>query len=86
MELKVNLIPPENWMHVYTDDSKLDAKGSAGAGIHLEHFPDYLPLELARTVLGGEDAAICATLQHLNVRLSLFDQAAVFSSGDPGHC
>ena len=38
METINDHFPPDKWIPVYTDGSKLEANGNVGAGIHSEHF------------------------------------------------
>ncbi|XP_015911532.2 uncharacterized protein [Parasteatoda tepidariorum] len=79
METIHNRFPLEAWLHVYTDGSKLEMDGVAGAGILCEHFSRYLSLGTAKTAFDGEVEAIKVALTHLNARPSLFYQAVIFS-------
>ena len=54
--------PPDKWIYVYTDGSKLEAKGNVRAGIHSERFAHYLPLGSGKSAFDGEVEAIRVTL------------------------
>nr|XP_015919702.1 uncharacterized protein LOC107448864 [Parasteatoda tepidariorum] len=79
METIHNRFPLEAWLHIYTDGSKLEMDGVAGAGIYWEHFSHYLSLGTAKTAFDGEVEATKVVLTHLNARPSIFDQAVIFS-------
>ncbi|XP_015915700.2 uncharacterized protein [Parasteatoda tepidariorum] len=79
METIHNRFPLEEWLHIYTDGSKLEMDGVAGAGIFCEHFSHYLSLGTAKTAFDGEVEAIKVALTHLNTHPSLFDKAVSFS-------
>ncbi|GFU25028.1 RNase H domain-containing protein [Nephila pilipes] len=74
-----NHFPLEAWLHIYTNGSKLEINGVAGAGVYCEHFSHYLLLETAKYAFDGEVEAIKVALTHLNARLPLSDQAIIFS-------
>ncbi|XP_042896340.1 uncharacterized protein [Parasteatoda tepidariorum] len=74
-----NRFPLDSWLHIYTDGSKLEIDGAAGAGIFCEHFSLSLSLGTAKTAFDSEVEAIKVALTHLNARPSLFDQAVIFS-------
>ncbi|GFY76262.1 hypothetical protein TNIN_420981 [Trichonephila inaurata madagascariensis] len=42
MKTIYNSFPLETWPHMYTDGSKLQTDGVAGAGVYREHFSHYL--------------------------------------------
>ncbi|GFR16351.1 hypothetical protein TNCT_49551 [Trichonephila clavata] len=68
--------PSDNWMHVHTDDSKLDTNSNIGAGIQSEHFYLFLPLGTAKSAF-DEVEAIRVTLQHLNVHPSVCESEKI---------
>ncbi|GFR33923.1 hypothetical protein TNCT_732121 [Trichonephila clavata] len=65
METIYNQPLPDAWSHIYTDVSKLDVKGVAGAGIFYQHLTYYLFLGTNKTIFDGVVEAIKVALIHL---------------------
>nr|XP_015922439.1 uncharacterized protein LOC107451003 [Parasteatoda tepidariorum] len=79
METIHNHFPLEAWLHIYTDGSKLEIDGVAGAGIYSEYFSHCLSLGTAKTAFDGEVEAIKVALTLSNARPSIFDRTVIFS-------
>ncbi|GFX07865.1 uncharacterized protein LOC103524116 [Trichonephila clavipes] len=70
--------PPEEWLHIYTDDSLLDFAQGAGVGV-FSHLFFYLHAGPLTTHFDGEVEAIHIALQQLAVRLPPIERAVILS-------
>ncbi|GFT24087.1 RNase H domain-containing protein [Nephila pilipes] len=70
METIYNRFPLQEWLHIYTDGSKLEMNDVVGAGVYCEHFSHYLSLGTAKSIFEGEGGG---QLTHLNARPPLSD-------------
>lgn len=71
--------PQPEWLHVYTDGSRLDQEKNAGAGIFSEMFAFYITLGPNTTPFDGEVEAIRLATQQLLTRVEDFESAVILS-------
>ena len=71
--------PGTDWLHIYTDGSKITGHTNAGAGIFCILFSHYIPVGQYTSAYDGEVHAIKVALQQLTVHLDKFNNAVILS-------
>lgn len=69
--------PNNNWIHIYTDGSKMN--DSVGVGVYSEYFAFYAALGPFRTNFDGELEAIRIATEQINVRSVQLNNIVIFS-------
>ncbi|GFV40633.1 uncharacterized protein LOC103524116 [Trichonephila clavipes] len=72
-------LPPEEWLHIYTDGSHLDFAQGAGIGVFSHLLSFYLHAGPLTTHFDGEVEAIHIALQQLADRLPPIERAVILS-------
>ena len=71
--------PEENWLHIYTDGSKMTDYANVGAGIHCKLFSFYIPVGQHMSAYDGEIEAIRVALTQLALHTEKFTNAVILS-------
>ncbi|GFV82998.1 hypothetical protein TNCV_1180121 [Trichonephila clavipes] len=67
-----------DWVHIYTDGSRLKDSDSAGARVYCHLFSFYLTTGKFTTAFDGEVAVLQVALAQLHCHLNSFTRAVVF--------
>ncbi|XP_042906797.1 uncharacterized protein [Parasteatoda tepidariorum] len=76
----LHLLYPENeWLHIFTDGSRLAEGTNAGAGVSCNLFSFYTPIGSSRTAFDAEVSAISVALSQLQNHLEKFNNVVILS-------